>query len=48
MADDPIVRYEQGVMKEAGVWNDDEHLYYAVIGMVAGGKSPAFCTLEPH
>jgi hypothetical protein len=38
----------KGVMKEAGVWNDDEHLYYAVIGMVAGGKSPAFCTLEPH
>jgi hypothetical protein len=25
-----------------------KHLYYAVIGMLAGGTSPAFCTLEPH
>lgn len=37
-ADDLIVRYKQGVMKEAGVWNDDEHLYHAIIGMVAGAN----------
>jgi hypothetical protein len=24
MVDEPIVRYEQGVVKEAGVWNAEE------------------------